>query len=423
MSIFVKGGRVIDPRNQRDELLDIYISDGKIQSLGQAPKDFIAKKTIDAKGKVVAPGFIDLNSNLGEPGCEFKATIASEAKAAAAAGFSQLCSLPNTNPVVDTPAVVQLILDKSKKAGKTKIMPMAALTVGLAGEVLSEMRVLKKAGCIALSQAPKTIAPHTLRRALQYAATFDMLVVLKAEDEALKNGGCIHAGDVSSRLGLQGIPASAECVAVAQIIVLAEETGARVHLTGISSAQAVKMLERAQKDGVAITADVHAHQLQLTESGVEGFDAYYHVSPPLRSEQDRKALIRGVKKGTLQISSGHAPHEAEAKQAPFPATEPGMASLETVLPLVLDLVDLKAFDLTQAIARLTTGPADILGIDTGDLGAGAAANICIFDAQETWQLNKKTWLSKGLNTPFMGQRMQGRVTHTLVDGKVVYERK
>ncbi|ORU89880.1 MAG: dihydroorotase [Cycloclasticus sp. symbiont of Poecilosclerida sp. M] len=421
MNILIKNGRVIDPRNGLDTVQDVYIADGKIQSIGKVPKGFTAKKTIDAKNKVLAPGFIDLNTRLREPGFEFKATIASETKAAAAAGFTHICCLPDTMPVIDTPAVANLIQDKAQAAGFSKVLPIGALTVDLQGEILTEAYALQQAGCVALSQAPNTIAPHTLRRALQYASTFGMLVVLKAEDAAIRDDGCIHAGEISSRLGLQGIPASAETVAVAQIIALADETGARVHLTGISTAKAVSMLARAQKDGIKISADAHAHQMHLTDKAVETFDANYHVSPPLRSTSDKKALIKGLEKGVIQISSGHEPHEAEAKQAPFPSTQAGISSLETALPLTLGLVAAKSLTLSQAISRLSFGPAEILGIDAGHLSIGAEANLCIFDADETWKVNQQNWLSRGLNTPFMGDKMTGRVTHTLIDGKVVYE--
>ena len=265
MNILIKNGQVIDPVNERDAIQDIAISGGKIEHVGDVPASFVADISIDASDKLVLPGFVDLNASLREPGYEHKATIASETKAAAAAGFTTLCCLPNTQPVLDTPSVAQLILDKAEAAGYAKVLPLGALTVALEGKTLSEMYALKKAGCVAMSQAPNSNPnSQVLRRALQYASTHDILVVLKPEDTAIKDDGCVHDGAISSKLGLPGIPTSAETVAIAQIIELAEETGARVHLTGVSSARAVSMIARAHFTNNAISADVHAHQLHLT---------------------------------------------------------------------------------------------------------------------------------------------------------------
>ena len=421
MNILIKNGRVVDPANGYDGVQDVVIANGKIESLGIEPAGFTAELTIDASDQWVMPGFVDLSASLREPGYEHKATIASESKAAVSAGYTAVCCLPDTTPVLDTPSVAQLILDKAEEAGYAKVLPFGALTVGLEGHTLSEMFALKKAGCVAVSQAPKNnINSQVLRRALQYAKTHDLLVVLKPEDVLIKDRGCVHEGAISSRLGLAGIPVSAETVAIAQLIELAEETGARVHLTGISSAKAVSMLARAQFANIAMTADVHAHQLHLTELDVGTFDANYHVSPPLRSASDRDALLAGVVEGILSVSSGHQPHEAEAKQAPFPSTEPGISSLETVLPLMLKLVDEKLLSLSQLVSSLAHGPSEILGLETGCLSVGAPADICIVKAKETWQIDEKNWLSRGMNTPYLGHQMKGRVTYTLVNGRLVF---
>lgn len=423
MNILIKNGRVIDPANACDGIQDVYIADGKVQSVGDKPSGFVAELTIDASDKWVMPGFVDLNASLREPGYEHKATIESEMKAAVSAGYTSVCCLPDTIPVLDTPSVAQLILDKAELAGYAKALPLGALTVALEGNTLSEMYALKKAGCVAVSQAPENnINSQVLRRALQYASTHDMLVILKPEDRVVKDDGCVHDGSVSSKLGLSGIPISAETLAIAQIIELAEETGARVHLTGVSSARAVTMIARAQFTNAAITADVHAHQLHLTELDVGTFDSNYHVSPPIRSAEDRDALIAGVAKGVFSVSSGHQPHEAEAKHAPFPSTEPGISSLETVLPLMLQLVDDGLLDLSQMVSRLAYGPAQTLGLKAGCLSTGALADICIVDPDETWFVDEKNWLSHGINTPYLGHQMKGKVSHTLVNGRLVFEK-
>jgi len=421
VSILIKNGRMIDPANARDGLYDIYIADGKVQHIGDIPQELIADLTIDASNQLVMPGFVDLNASLREPGYEHKATIASETKAAASGGYTSVCCLPNTKPILDTAAVAQLVLDKAELAGYAKVLPLGALTVGLEGNVLSEMYALKKAGCVALSQAPNNLINNqVLRCALQYASTYDILVVLKPEDVVIKNGGNIHDGAISAKLGLTGIPASAETVAIAQIIELAEETGARVHLTGVSTARAVTMIARAQFTNNRISADVHAYQLHLTELDVGTFDANYHTSPPLRTTEDKDALIAGVVKGVFSVSSGHQPHDNDAKQAPFPSTETGMSSLETVLPLMLRLVEEGVIDLSQLVNRLAYAPSKVLGLETGNLSTGSVADLCIVDPSQQWAVSEDSLLSSGKNTPYLGHQMKGKVTHTVVNGHLVF---
>jgi len=423
MNIKIENGRVIDPANNIDGIYSVCIAEGKIQQITTSQTDFIADKTIDATGQLVVPGFIDLNASLREPGYEQKASIKSETRAAVSAGYTTLCCLPNTKPILDTPSVVQLILDKAELAGFAKVLPLGALTVALEGKTLSEMYALKKAGCIALSQAPNSnIGNQVLRRALQYASSQDILVILKPEDLSIKDDGVVHDGAISSRLGLPGIPVSAETIAIAQIIELAEETGARVHLTGVSSARAVRMIARAKFTNDKISADVHAHQLHLSELDVGTFDANYHTSPPLRTAEDRDALIAGVVKGVFSVSSGHRPHNVEAKQAPFVATESGISSLETVLPLMLKLVDEGVLTLNQMIDRLSTSPAKVLALDSGGLAIQANADICIVDPNASWLVNNDSWLSRGHNSPFFGCQMKGAISHTLVNGRLVFEK-
>lgn len=417
--LLIQGGRVIDPANGIDAVLPVAIADGVIAAVGQIPDGFNAGQVIHAEGQIVCPGFVDLCARLREPGQEHKATIASETAAAAAAGVTTLCCPPDTRRVIDTAAVVNLIREKAEEVGKARVLPIGALTRGLQGQELSSMHSLKKAGCLAVSNAYAPMESLLiLRRALEYAAGCGLLVIVRPEETSLRNRGCIHDGVVASRLGLPGIPTAAETVAVAQTLVLAEQTGARVHFGQLSSARAVELVAEAQARGVAISADVAVHQLHLTEAAVEGFDANAHVYPPFRSAVDREALRLGVAQGTLAaICSDHQPHEPNAKLDAFPSTEAGIASLETLLPLTLRLVEAGVLDLPSAITRLTCGPAEIMGLNAGTLSHGATADICLFDPGLEWLAETPTWLSRGINSPFYGERLTGRVTRTLLAGK------
>ncbi len=423
MNTLIKNGRVIDPTNNHDGIQDIYICQDKILQLGGTVEGFTADKVIDASEHIVMPGFVDINTHLPELGYGQKANIKSEAKAAAAGGFTTICCQPDTKPTIDTSAVAQLVLDNAGSAGFAKVLPLGALTSALEGKTLTEMLSLNKVGCVAMSQVPCThIDSQILRRALQYASTHNILVILKAEDFSIKDNGCVHEGAISASLGLPGIPSSAETVALAQMIELVEETNARIHVTGISSARAVAMLRRAQQANLPITADVHAYQLHLTEVDIGTFDANFHTSPPLRSSSDKEALIEGVKTGILFVSSGHSPVNLEAKQAPFPETETGISSIEIVLPLMLQFVDQDILTLHQVAERLSQNPANVLGLNAGHLSPQSPADISIINPESTWLVTPENWLSRGLNSPFFGHLMKGQLTHTLVNGRLVYEK-
>ncbi len=419
----ILNGHLIDPANRIDQPLDLFIADGKVCGVGETPKGFHADQTIDATGRIVCPGLIDLNVHLREPGQEYKATIASETAAAAKGGITTLCCTPNTNPVIDTPAVVTLIQRSSQQTEKARVLPIGALTQQLQGEQLSEMAALKRAGCPALSNVYSPLA-NTLveRRALEYAATFDIPVIIRPEDRHLRDGGCVHEGAMAARLGLPGTPEAAETVAIARDLALAAHTGCRVHFHALSTATAVRMIHNVKQQQHNISADVAVHQLHLTEMDLEGFDSNHHVNPPLRTLNDREMLRRGVAEGTIAaICSDHQPHEADAKEAPFPSTAPGISGLETLLPLTLKLVQEEVLELSEAIKRLTAGPADILDLPLGCLGIGSSADICVFDPRQRWTLRAEEMLSNGRNTPFIGHEFTGRVTHTLLEGCLVYE--
>jgi len=424
MNISIKNGRVIDPANDMDQLLDVHIHGQQIAAMGDAPEGFQAHETIDADGKIVCPGLVDIAASLREPGPGAKGTLASETLAAAKGGVTTLVCTPDTDPVIDSPAVIELIHRTARKLRRARVMTTAALTRGLEGQQLANMAELKAAGCVAMGNARRPLA-NTLveRRALEYAATFGMLVILRPEDRHLHAGGCAHEGAVATRLGLPGIPSAAETVAVARDLALAEHTGARVHFRSLSSAGSARMLREAQRAKLAVSADVAAHQLHLTEMDVEDFDANCHVSPPLRTLADREALRQAVADGTIAaICSDHQPHEPDAKEAPYPDTEPGISGIETLLALTLRLVDEGVLSLSEAIARVTCGPADLLGVPYGRLEIGGAADICIYDPEAHWTLDARQMASEGQNTPFEGWEFTGVVTHTLFNGRLVYRR-
>jgi len=420
--IEISGGRIIDPANHIDKIGSVFIVDGKIASLSTAPAGFNAELNINARGRIVCPGFIDLNARLREPGQSQKATIQSETRAAASAGFTTLCLPPDTVPVIDTPAVTELIHDKAFHAGYARVLPIAALTQNLQGKDLSAMFTLKQAGCIAVSNAEQPLANlHILRRAMEYAASHELLLVYRPQDYSLSNSGCAHEGHVATRFGLPGIPAAAETVAMAQCLELVEQTGCKVHFSQLSCARSITLLQQAKNRLLPVSADVAMHQLFLMEEDMLPFDSRYHVLPPLRSRQDRDALKEALGNGIIDaICSAHQPHDIDAKLGAFPETEAGIASLETLLPLLLQLVAGKVLDLAQGISVLTRNPAGILNLDSGTLTLGAPADVCIFDPAQHWLIDKDSWQSNGVNTPFWGQRMQGRVTWTLQQGRIIH---
>ncbi|MFD2113933.1 dihydroorotase [Thiorhodococcus fuscus] len=422
--ISIRNGRLIDPASGLDGEADLHIADGKVLAIGAAPSGFQPDRTLDARDQLICPGFVDLCARLREPGHEHKATIASETRAAAASGVTTLCCPPDTLPVIDTPAVAQLVHQTAERHGFARVLPAGAVTQGLKGAKITEMAALKQAGCPVLSQADRPIRDTQVqRRAMEYATTFGLTVFLHPQDAALSEEGCAHEGLVSTRLGLPGIPEAAETVAVARDLALAEQTGARIHFRGLSTARGVAMLAEARRRGIQVTADVSMHQLFLTEDDLECFDANCHLIPPLRTRADREALRAAVAAGVISaICSDHQPHDADAKLAPFPETAPGISALETLLPLALRLADEGVMDLATLIGRLTHGPATILGRALGRIAPGEPADICVFDPETTWVVNPATLISHGLHTPFNEQEMRGRVSWTLLGGRIVFER-
>ncbi len=418
MRIRIAGGRIVDPGNGVDAPGDVDIAGGVITREAHPPE-----LEIDARGMIVCPGLVDLCARLREPGLEHKATIAGESLAAARGGITTVCMPPDTDPVVDTPAVVELIHQRAAQGGLARVEVMGALTRSLDGTHLAEMGALGLAGCVGVSNAQRPVpSTEMMRRALEYATNFGLTVLIQPEDPWLAEGRFVHESAISTRLGLAGIPETAETIALARDLLLVEQTGARAHFLHLSTARAVSMLAEAKARGLAVSADATIHHLQLTDQETSGFASEYHVRPPLRDGADRKALREGLREGVLDaVCSDHQPHERDARLNPFSATEPGISGLETLLALALRLVDDGVLSLPQCIASLTCGPARILGLDRGTLSEGAVADVCIFDPHESWTLQAGDMLSAGHNTPFLGQRLRGRVRRTLLGGRIVHD--
>ncbi len=421
-SIHIKNARIIDPQNQLDQQTDCFIEHGKIAAIGQAPENFKADTTIDASNHLLIPGIIDLCARLREPGLEQKANIKSETKAAASAGITTLCMPPDTTPVIDEPAVIELIVRKAKQAKQTHVYTLGALTLGLQGEFLSEMASLKQAGCVGVSNARNPINnPLILRRAFEYASTHDITLFIEAQDNQLSKNACAHEGIIASRLGLNAIPYAAETVPIAQILELIHDTDIRVHFGRLSCARSIELIQQAKQNGLNVTADVAIHQLHLTEMDISSFNSQCHVIPPLRTQRDMEALRHGIAQGTINsICSDHQPHEPDAKLAPFPSTEPGISSIETLLPLTLKLVDNGDLTLSTAIASITCNPAKILGLNSGHLGIGQMANLCLIDMDKEWIFSANEMQSHGKNTPFSGWNFRGKVVRTIIAGETVF---
>ncbi len=414
----ISGGRVVDPASGHDAPGDVWIDDGRIAALGEPPSGFPAHDSIDASGQVVCPGLVDLCARLREPGASHKGTITSETRAAVAGGVTSVCCPPDTQPPVDTPATVELVRQRSIEADQARVHPLGALTSGLAGQYLAPMRALAAAGCPAFGQGERPVADsHILRSALAYAATIGRPVILPAVDAALAQG-CAHEGPTAAALGLPGIPVAAETTALARIVALVADTGARVHVGRLSSAAAVELLARARQDGLPVSGDVAAHQLHLTEAALAGFDTRAHLRPPLRTAADRAALRAGVAEGVIaSVCSDHRPQDPDAKQRPFASSGVGLSGLETLLGLVLDLVRAGECDLATALARVTAGPAGALGLQAGTLAPGAPADVCIFDPEVAWRVEPAAFVSRGRDTPLAGVTLHGRTTRVLVEGR------
>ncbi len=425
MKIEILNGHLVDPKNEVDQIANVYIADGKVASIANQPNSWQSDLSIDATNKLVLPGLVELSASLREPGQEHKATIKSELKAAASAGVTSLACLPTTDPVVDTPAQVELIEQLSNDCGLCHVYVIGALTAGLKGENLSEMAALKAAGCVGVTNVFQPVKNSLiLRRAMEYASSQDLTVFSYPFDQQLANQGCIHEGFTSSRLGLPGIPAAAETAAVAYQLALIEELNVRTHFCRISTKRSINMIGRARYENLPVTADTSVLHLYLTDQDIQSFDGLCHNLPPYRTREDREELRKGVTSNILSaICADHQPHEIEAKLAPFQSTEPGSSTLETLLPLVFELVEENVLNMSDAIRLITQGPAEILGINAGGLCVGDQADVCIADAKYNWTVSSETIQSSGKNTPLLGDQLHGRVTHTILNGNLIYENR
>jgi dihydroorotase len=424
MKILIKGGRVLDPAHDVDATLDLLIEDGRITKIDKGIKAEGAE-VIDAKGKLVTPGLIDIHVHLRDPGYEYKEDIATGTRAAVIGGFTSVACMPNTNPVNDNKTVTLYILAKARESGMANVFPVGSITRGLKGEILSEMGELKEAGCLALSDDGKPVGNgEMMRNAMEYARPFGLTLISHAEDLSLVGTGVMNEGFVATELGLKGIPWVAEDAAVARDVMLAEFTGCRLHVAHLSTRGAVEIVRAAKKRGVPVTCEATPHHFTLTDEAVRGYNTNAKMNPPLRSAEDVEAIRRGLADGTIDaIATDHAPHHYDEKNVEFNIAHNGIVGLETALPLTLRLVDDGVLTFGEAIALLTCGPAKALGIPRGTLEVGCVADVTVIDPELKWTLVASALSSKSKNTPFDGWKMKGAATHTLVDGRIVFRRE
>jgi dihydroorotase len=428
------GGRVIDASAKLDGVMDLLLDAGKIVAVGREAAErarqwegstlYSGLEVIDARELLVVPGLIDIHTHLREPGYEYKESIESGATAAVAGGFTAIACMANTNPVNDDAAVTEYILDKARAVGLVQVFPIGAVSVGLAGERLTEIGELSQAGVVGISDDGRPVMNSQLMRsALEYAGMFGLPVISHCEDTYLAAHGVMHEGRVSTELGLRGIPAQAEDVMVARDIALAELTGGRLHIAHVSTSGAVRLIHDAKARGLAVTAEVTPHHLFLTDEAVRGYDPNMKMYPPLRTTADVEALRRGLRDGTIDaIATDHAPHDLSDKEVEFDQAPVGIIGLETSLPLTLRLVDEGVLPLADAIAKLTWGPSQVLGLGKGTLQVGADADVTLIDTQTEYVVDRREFRSKSRNSPFHGWPLKGRAVMTLCAGKVVFAR-
>ncbi|RJR41742.1 MAG: dihydroorotase [Deltaproteobacteria bacterium] len=424
MSLLIKGALVVDPSRHLEEPLDLLVEKGKIAALespGSIPE--AGRRVIAATGLVATPGLIDMHVHLREPGEEYKETICTGSRAAVQGGFTAVACMPNTKPVNDTAAVTRLILDQAKAAGNARVYPVGAISIGSKGEALSEYGDLKAAGVVALSDDGRPVSNSMLmRRALEYAKTFDLPIISHCEDLQLSADGVMHEGQVSLQLGLKGVPGAAEEVMVYRDLTLAALTGARLHIAHVSTAGSVAIIRLAKAMGLQVTAETAPHYFSLTDAAVLGYDTRAKVNPPLRTEMDVKSIKEALRDGTLDaVACDHAPHSSLEKDLEFSAAAFGLIGLETSLGLTLKLVHDGTLNLIQAIERLSTGPARILGVAGGTLAKGTPADITLIDLNREWTVDAGAFASKSRNCPFHGWNLKGKAVMAIVGGRVVWE--
>ena len=423
----LRGGRILDPARGIDRVQDLWIQDGRIAGLGEdAPADVRANpaaQILAVSGSVICPGLVDIHVHLREPGQEEKETIETGTRAAARGGFTTVACMPNTDPPLDDRPRIEYVLKRAREAGRTRVLPIAAVTRGQAGEALTEIEDLVDAGAVGFSDDGKVVRnAEIMRRALELTRDLGVPVIQHAEDPDLKGTGVMHEGWTSTRLGMKGIPDVAESVIVARDALLAETTGGRVHIAHVSAARSVDIIRRAKARGIRITAETAPHYLVLTDEVVAGYDPRTKMNPPLRSAKDRDALIEGIVDGTIDcLATDHAPHTEIEKDNDFDSAPFGIVGLETALGLYLKaLVEAKHLSLIELLLRLTVNPMRVLGIAGGTLEAGSDADVTVFDPMRPWTVRSSEFASKGRNTPFEGWQLKGQVLFTIVGGSIVY---
>ncbi|AJF06679.1 dihydroorotase [Geoalkalibacter subterraneus] len=424
MKILIKGGRVLDPAHNIDDSLDLLIEDGTISRIDKNIQEQGVDEMIEAKGQLVTPGLIDIHVHLRDPGFEYKEDIASGTRAAVAGGFTAVACMPNTKPVNDNHTVTTYIKTRAVEQGVCRVYPVGAITKGSKGESLTEMGDMRDAGCVAFSDDGHPVGSGELmRRALEYAKPFNLPIISHSEDLDLVGQGVMNEGFVATELGLKGIPWVAEAAAVAREVMLAEFTGAHLHVAHVSTRAAIDIVRQAKKRGVRVTCEATPHHFTLTEEAVRGYDTNAKMNPPLRDADDLEAVREGLADGTIDtIATDHAPHHIDEKNVEFNIALYGVVGLETALPLTLRLVEDGVLSLRDAIAKLTINPARALNLPGGTLEAGRPADVTVIDLNHSWTVSAANLVSKSKNTPFDGWKLKGIATHTIVDGKIAYRK-
>jgi dihydroorotase len=421
-ALWISRARVIDPASGRDSVGDLFVRDGRMAPSLSAAIRRRARK-IDGRGLVASPGLVDIHVHFREPGQTHKETIATGSRAAAAGGFTTVVCMPNTTPPADNAGTIQYILDAARRDAIVKVLPTGCITIGMKGESLAPIGSLKRAGVVAITDDGDCVQSNeVMRRAIEYAKMFGLPVMDHCQDQSMTEGAVMNEGDMSIRLGLRGWPNAAEDLIVSRNVILSAYTGAHIHMQHISSALSVEIVRRAKADGVRVTAEATPHHIALTDAALSTYDTNFKMNPPLRTEADRKAIIAGLRDGTLDcIATDHAPHKDFEKDREFDFAPNGILGLETALPVVLEvLVRQNRFKLARAVDLMTRRPARLLDLPAGTLAEGAAADICLFDPAETWIYDAKAGNSKSSNSPWDGSKLRGRVKATIVDGRVVY---
>jgi dihydroorotase len=424
MNLLIEGGRVIDPSQKLDGTLDVLVENGIVKEVGKGLAAPSGAEIIDASGKYVVPGLIDMHVHLRDPGLEYKEDIVSGTRAAAAGGFTSVCCMPNTKPTIDNKAIASYIINKAKAEGFANVFPVGSITYGLSGDRMSEMGELKEAGCVAVSDDGKPVNnPELMRRALEYARGMGILVITHAEELSLVGEGVMNEGFTSTEIGLKGIPRIAEDIATARDVMLAEYTRSPIHIAHVSTEGSVRIIREAKARGVRVTCETAPHYFTLTDDAVRGYNTNAKMNPPLREAADVAAIKAGLKDGTIDaIATDHAPHHLDEKDVEFDVAMNGIIGLETSLPLSLKLVDEGVLTINQLIEKMSVNPSKILGLERGTLVAGSIADITVVDPSCEWTVEKDTLASKSKNSPFLGWKLKGAASVTVLAGKVVSTR-